>query len=180
VFINSPSEEQYKIFQRYYTYVKHISGGSNFDSEVHEPMLKHSYAPKTKFKDGFWMFQHEQWPWYYEKDARRPIQNPYDRSKPRSKLLTGTGTLQVGKRYKWYEQDLMIHTNWDAKSPFAEYYDGMKLYDRIPDFEESVRIFAMNQEYSTPIELRQGDMEDIDYRNHYLELVNEGILTNLI
>jgi hypothetical protein len=74
----------------------------------------------------------------------------------------------------------MIHTNWDAKSPFAEYYDGMKLYDRIPDFEESVRIFAMNQEYSTPIELRQGDMEDIDYRNHYLELVNEGILTNLI
>jgi hypothetical protein len=56
----------------------------------------------------------------------------------------------------------------------------MKLYDRIPDFEESVRIFAMNQEYSTPIELRQGDMEDLDYRNHYLELVNEGILTNLI
>jgi len=180
VFINSPSEEQYKTFQRYYTYAKHISGGSNFDSEVHEPMLKHSYAPKTKFKDGFWMFQHEMWPWYYEKDIRRPIQNPYDWSKPRSKWLTGTGTLQVGKRYRWYEQDLMIHTNWDAKNPFVEYYDGMKLYDRIPDFEQSVRILAMNQELSTPIELRQGDMEHIDYKKHYLELVNEGILTNLV
>ena len=74
----------------------------------------------------------------------------------------------------------MIHTNWDAKNPFVEYYDGMKLYDRIPDFDQSVRILAMNQELSTPIELRQGDMEDIDYKKHYLELVNEGILTNLV
>lgn len=173
VYLNVPAKIQYQELLTMYTYTKYWTAGSNFDENIHEDMFRHSSAPKIKFKENEWLFFHEQWAWFWEKDLRNKIVNAKDKTISQSRLKNGTGTIQDGKRYKFYHQDLLVHTNFDAERPFIDYFEGMSVYGDIPEYEESVRDWSMSLVEQTPIELRQED----DLMNKFLEC--NKILANM-
>ena len=132
VYINRPTNKQFDEIVETYPYPKFWIGGSNFDETIHHNIFKHSKSLKLKFKDNHWIFFCEQWAWYWEGNLRKPYTNKWDRTIAKNKQLNGTATLQKGKLYKMYHQDLRVHTNIDGDTPFIDYYDGMPLYDKLP------------------------------------------------
>lgn len=132
VYINKPAIKQFEEIQKTYQYPKFWIGGSNFDYEIHPNIFKQSKSLKLKFKDNHWTFFYEQWPWFWEGNLRKSYTDKNDKTIPKNKQLNGTGTLQKGRLYKGYNQDLRVHTNLDGNTPFIDYYDGMPLYDKLP------------------------------------------------
>ena len=187
VYINKPASQQIWELQEIYPYPKFWIGGSNFDEKIHHNIFKHSKSLKVKFKDNHWTFFCEQWAWYWEGNLRKPYINKYDKSIPQNKQLNGTATLQKGKLYKMYHQDLRVHTNFDGNTPFIDYYDGMPLYDKLP-FPPSKMLedYYMNFVSSTPTlkassfgdtfgeVLLQDDVRDLEVDNKWNTIKKEN------
>ena len=152
VYINKPASQQILKIKQIYPYPKFWIGGSNFDEKIHHNIFKHSKSLKLKFKGNHWTFFCEQWAWYWEGNLRKTYTNKWDKTIPKNKQLNGTATLQRGKLYKNYNQDLRVHTNFDGDTPFVDYYDDMPLYDKLP-FRPSKMLqdYYMNFVSSTPL-----------------------------
>ena len=186
VYINKPTIKQFDEIQKIYPYPKFWIGGSNFDETIHHNIFKHSESLKLKFKDNHWTFFCEQWPWYWQGNLRKPYTNKWDKTIPKNKQLNGTATLQKGKLYKMYHQDLRIHTNMDGDTPFIDYYDGMPLYDKLPMRpSKMLEDYFMNLVPQTPKSsspfssetgevLHQDDVRDLEVDNKWNTIKKEN------
>ena len=185
VYINTPATKQFEEIVKIYPYPKFWIGGSNFDYRVHPNIFKHSKSLKLKFKDNHWTFFCEQWAWYWEGNLRKPYTNKWDKTIAKNKQLNGTTTLQKGKLYKMYHQDLRVHTNMDGDTPFIDYYDGMPLYDKLPIPPPKIlEDYHMNYVSQTPLSsspfssetgevLHQDDVRDIEVDNKWNTIKKE-------